>query len=213
MLRRIGLPAGLAGLALAFSACGSDLPTGTNSGDKLASAEVQELVNEFFDLIFSMQLDIPGLNGQLTNPALSLSTVSTPINDSYSSTDACESGGTSSVSATVNGSYDDQAGTGNAKIEGTVDFSQCMFTGQQATYTIDGDPEIGVTADLTISQTSATLDFKLGGGFAFDAGDKSGTCSVDFSVKVTATSTGGTVTASGNVCDINANGLNINFEF
>lgn len=213
MLRRLVVSAGLAGLALAFSACGSDLPTGTNSGDKLATAEVQDLVTALFDRIFSMDLTIPGLGTQLANPALSLSTVATPINDSYSSTDACDVGGTSSVSATVTGNYDEQTGEGNAKIEGTVDFNQCSFTGQQGTYIVDGDPEIGIAANLTIQPQSASLDFKLGGGIAFQAGDKSGTCNVDFSVTVTASSTAANVTASGTVCGVNANGLNINIEF
>jgi len=208
MLRRFVLPAGLAGLALSFSACGSDLPTGTNSGDKLASAEVQDLVTALFDQIFSIDLNIPGLDTHLSNPALSLSAVGTPINDSYSSTDACEAGGTSSVSATVTGNFDEQTGEGNAKIDGTLDFNQCGFTGEQASYTIDGDPEVGVTANLTVKPQTATLDFKIGGGIAFQTGDK-----VDFSVTVTASATGGNVTASGTVCDVNASGLNINFEF
>lgn len=214
MLRRLGLPVGLAGLALAFSACGSSLPTGTNSGDALTTPETQELMNAFFDRVFSIDLTIPGLDSHMANPLLFLSTAaSVPVSDSYSSTDACDGGGTSPVSATASGTYDDQTGDADVKVEGSVGFNQCVFSGTQATYTINGDPSIGVTANFKIRQQSATIDFKFSGGVAFQANDKSGSCNVDLSVTLTLTSTGQNQTASGSVCGVNASDLNIDLNF
>ena len=91
-------------------------------------------------------------------------------------------------------------------------FNQCVFTGSQATYTINGDPSIGVTATFKITEQSATVDFKFSGGVSFLANDKSGSCNVDLSVNVTLTSTGQNQTASGSVCGVNAGNLTIDLN-
>ena len=214
MTRRPTLPAVLAGCALAFAACGDSLPTGTDSGDQLTNAEVQELLVELFDFLENIDLDFAGVQPRISDPRLFLS-VAVPINDSYNATEPCDEGaGTSTVSATITGDVNEQTGEGNVSLDGTIDFNACRVVGEQATYTIDGDPELGITADFEFDgDDDLTVDIRFGGGIAFTTDDeRAGTCAADVRVTLTASGTSFNVTSSGSICGVNAAGLDIEIE-
>ena len=188
------------------AACGDSLPTGTNSGDQLDADEVQELVVELFDLLETIDVNIPGL--QVTDPRLFLSRAGVPIDETFSDSDPCDAGGTALVSGTAQGDVDDETGVGDVTIDATVDFTNCEVEGAEVTYTLQGDPELGIVAEFELGAESITLRIEVGGGFAFATDDeREGTCAVDFNVTITASETTFTETLTGSVCGVNASSL------
>lgn len=207
MLQRI-TPAALAILLMFAAACGDDLPTGENTGDQLTQAEVQGLVLALFDVVESIDVDIPGL--RVADPRLSFSAAAgVPVNETFSGTDECALGGTTSLSGTATGDVDTTANTGKVQLNGTLDFSNCGVPGETTTYTINGAPELGIAATFDFLGTQGIrLTINLGGGIAFATGnERSGTCAVDFKVVFNVTGVGFTETATGSVCGVNASGL------
>lgn len=187
-------------------ACGSDLPTGSNSGDPLAQAEVQELLAEFFDIFEDIDTGIPGL--RITDPRLSFSSAGVPIDETFGGTDSCDLGGSTSVSGTVTGDVDTVTSVGEAVLEATVDFTDCVVAGETTTFTIQGDPEIGVRAEFDFTEDGLGIGIDVQGGFAFVTGDdRSGTCALDLNVTIGVSGLTFTESVSGSVCGVNASGL------
>jgi hypothetical protein len=212
MLKLSGL---LAGLALAAAACGGDsLPTGVNSGDQPSADEVDLLVSELFgDLEDLSTTFAASRQPTLQLPAgLSLSMAGVPIDETINESHPCNGGGTVQVTGSVEGELDDET------FEGAVDFdleqsiNSCVVVGETVTFTVSSEPDIGMTGTLEISETSFSLSFDIGGGLAFTTDDdRSGTCAIDMSLAVTATTDGEnttvTATVSGEVCGRNVNDL------
>ena len=195
----------LTAVALTMGACGDDLPTGNNSGDELEEAEVEALVVEFFDILEQIDVEIPGL--RLTDPRLFLSrtAVPVPVDETFSGSDPCDAGGDVSYSGTAEGEVDDETNEGEVTVEATFEFDDCEIVGETVTYTVQGDPEIGVVADFEITEETVTVTLDAGGGFAFTTDDeREGTCSVDISVTLTVSGTTITETVSGTVCGVDA---------
>jgi hypothetical protein len=170
------VPSVLAGAAVVFAACGDDGGPGggTNSGDALASAEVQELAAELFGVLFSV-----GLGGVAPHAAAPVAegisfAVAEPI---PTSTESCEGGGSISVSGDVDASSD------AISFDITEQFNNCVVEGQSTTFTINGDPNVKMTGDVSVTQTSYSINWDVGGGIRFTTDDnRSGTCSVSISI-------------------------------
>ena len=210
-VRRI-FPAFVAGAALVIAACGDDgLPTGTNSGDQPTAQEVDELVAELFESLADL------FTGGFTSPSvampfapgLSLSVASVPIDETINESAACDGGGTVSVSGSITGDVDEQAGEGDIHMDVTENVNNCLVVGETTTFTINTDPPIRMIGDFSVSQTSISADFNIGGGFRFTTDDdRSGSCAIDIRVDLSITSQGiVNESVSGSVCNRNINSL------
>lgn len=204
----------LTGLAL-FAACGDDGPTGSNTGDELTQAETEELAADLFEVlgeVFTLGFgasEQPVLN--LPNGiSFSASSPAETINETFSSSDSCDGGGTISVSGSVTGDVDDTTGEGNAELELTMNFTNCLVTGQTRQYTVSGDPNITMAGDFEFTQTSFSFTFQVRGGFSFTTDDgRSGTCAVSIDVSGSFDQSTGSSSESvnGSMCGRNINEL------
>jgi hypothetical protein len=173
--------AGFAALGIAVSACSDSGGTGTNSGDPLDADEANALFNQLFSI---------GFGGISSAPAPMKAAAAEPIPETTSS---CPGGG----SVTVSGNVDANSSGGTFDITETI--SGCVVTSDGVAFTVNGDPNIRITGDVTVNQTAQTVDIDMSmkGGFSYSADDgRSGSCAVDVSISVTGTS----ASVTGTVC-------------
>lgn len=189
---------------LVFSACGGDDPTGT-TGDALTAAEAQYLVSAFFG---SLQLiQIPLLE---TGPAaVAGGPARTPYGEVYDdqidATDTCLGGGQTTVDGIITGDVDQAAGTADITATATVDFVNCVVPGETVTFTVNGDPDVGIVGDIVITDQAITIDIDASGGVAFETSDgRSGTCGMDITISANASQAGLEQTLTGSACGQNA---------
>jgi hypothetical protein len=199
--RLLAIPV-LATSLLALSACGGDDPTG-NSGDALTAAEAEFFVSELFGALSLIQI-----------PLLSGVPAQTPYGDVYpdqiDASDQCGGGGLASIVGTITGDVDQQAGTGDINIAATVDFDDCIVPGETVSFTVNGNPDIGMTADISITQTAITIDIGANGGVSYVTSDgRSGSCSMDLAVAASSSSAGISQSLTGTACGQNANTFNV----
>ena len=176
------IAAGFLVLGMAVSACGDDGgAVGTTSGDPLNSTEANAVFNQLFGI---------GFGGLASPPALMAAPAAEPIPET---TTQCPGGGSVTVSGDVSG------GTTSGSFDITETISGCVVTEGGVAFTVNGDPEIRITGDITIGQTleDIDIDMTIRGGFTYSSDDgRSGSCGVDVSISMT----GSTISASGNVC-------------
>ena len=195
-------------ILLSVSACGSDSPAGI-TGDALNAAETQQLVGAFFAVL--ELIDIPLLE---TAPAAVARPAATPYGELYDDqvggVTECEGGGSASVEGLITGDVDQEAGTAALSMTATADFAGCVVPGETTTFTLNGDPDIGLTSDLNISPSAISIDIDTDGYVAFETDDgRSGSCRLNFGVSASATSSGIQETLSGTVCGVNASSLDV----
>ena len=190
------LLAALVAVGLTVTACGDDGGgTGTTSGDPLTTSEVDAILSELFDIGF----DVGGQSA-----AASASATPIPFDESISESAACPGGGSVSLSGNISGSVDDVTFVGNLDMTLTEDISGCVITSGTKKFTVNGDPNITITASMTFTQTSLTGTFTMKGGFKYTSNDgRSGSCGIDMSVNLA------TLDATGNVCGQSASGINV----
>lgn len=193
----------LAATMLSVSACGGDDPTG-NSGDSLTPLEAQALVSAFFLALDG--IDIPLLD--TGGPA------ATPYGDVYpdviESQDECFGGGSTTVDGLITGDVDEQAGTAVISAEADVDFINCVVPTETVAFTLNGDPDVHLSADIDISETAITIDIAMAGDVAFVGSDgRSGTCAIDLSVAAGASPNGVNQTLLGSACGTSANNFDV----
>lgn len=182
MSRASRFAAGFLVVALAFSACGDDGgPVGTNSGDPLTEAEANALFNQLFGMGF----------GEVASPPAMMAPAAEPIPETST---ACPGGGSVTISGSVN------AGTNSASFDITETISGCIVTEGVVVFTVNGDPSIRITGDITIDQSTQDIemDMTVRGGIRFSTDDdRDGSCAIDVSISLTSSS----VSASGQVCN------------
>lgn len=198
----------LAASILAFSACGSDSPTG-NSGDALTAAEAEFLVSEFFNALELIQ--IPLLD---TGPAAASGLARTPYGELYdpviAASGPCAGGGLTSVNGAITGDVDETANTADITASATVDFTGCVVPGETISYTLNGNPDVGLTADIAITQTSISIDIGVDGAVSYETTDgRSGSCALDLTVAASQSALGFSQTLGGTACGASAGQFDI----
>lgn len=197
----------LTAAALAFlPACGSDSPTG-DTGDALTMIEAQELVTAFFDLL--ELIDIPPLE---TGPAAVPAAV--PYGDLYddviSGQMECDGSGFASLQGLITGDVDDPAGTADITATATATFVDCVHIGETSTLTIQGNPNIGIMADIVITEATIDITIEIDGGLSYTATDgRTGTCAMDLTVTASASSAGVVEGLTGSACGINGSSIDV----
>ncbi len=187
MRRTTRLAATASALALVLAGCGSDI--GTNSGDPLTQEEAGEIFAQ-------LQNAVAGALGSASAPATvsppEVLAVPIPTNSA-----SCPAGGSVSVS----GNADETANGITFSL--TEEISNCGIVYNTITFTVDGDPNIKISGDISIGgdmEISGTYDMK--GGFLYSADDgRAGSCAVDASVNFT------TFNVDGSLC---GHGLTVN---
>jgi len=126
-------------------------------------------------------------------------------------TEPCDAGGTGTLTGTISGDIDAEAGTADLNILATADFSGCrIYISEVNMITIDGQPDVEFDADLLINDTADTETdvVDVSGAVAFTTTDgRSGTCSIDAVVTIMSTATTDSWSATGTVCGVNAASL------
>ena len=204
----------VAGVALLAAACGDSLPTGVNSGHQPTAQEVDVLVSALFgDLEDLSEAFAASRQPTLQLPAgLSLSMAGVPIDETINETAPCGGGGTIGVTGSIEGELDDETFEGSVDFDLTESINGCVVVGETVTFTVDSEPDIGIVGSLEITETTFSLSFEIGGGLAFITDDeREGTCAIEMSLSITATTSGdsqsATATVSGSVCGRSINDL------
>lgn len=189
------LLAALLAVGLTVAACGDDGGgTGTTSGDELTMSELNTIFGELFEIAFG----VGGLSSAASAPAAPV-----PFNQSISQTEACPEGGSVSLSGNLSGTIDDVTLEGNLDMTLTESISGCIIASGTKKFTVDGDPNIQITASVTF-RPGISGTFTLKGGFKFTSDDgRSGSCGIDMSVNLA------TEAVTGNVCGRSAGGINV----
>lgn len=205
--RLLAIPV-LAASVFALAACGDDdSPTG-NSGDAVSAAEAQFLVAAFFEALDA--IDIPPL--ETAGPA---GPAQTPYGELYddeiSGTNECFGGGFSTIQGLITGDVDEETGDADIDVNATVDFTTCIVPASETVaYTLDGAPDIDVIADIVIAGQLVSIDIDFDGAVDFLTSDgRTGTCALDLTVSASADEAGVSESASGSVCGVSANQLQI----
>ncbi len=171
------LIAGFAALGLSVSACGGDDDvTGANSGDQLTTTESLAVFSE-------LQL---ALSSALTAPMAAAAAEPIP-----NTTADCPGGGSISISGDVNENGD------NFTFSIDENINNCVVMAGGVTFTVNGDPRINISGDITINQSTFafTGTFDMTGGFRYTSDDnRSGSCAMDVSFNF------GTGAISGTIC-------------
>ncbi len=202
MTRRAFPLAVLTAGALLVSSCGGSSPTG-NSGDALTADEAYAVADEMFTLLQLVDISL------FDNPPVaSGSPAATPYGEIYDDQidegAACLKGGTGSIVGTISGDVDQEAGSADLSVDATADFDGCGV-GEAQTITLDGNPDVGISADVLFSPTASSIDLDAQGNVSYSTSDgRNGTCAVDMSVAVSAGETGADQTLSGTVCGVDA---------
>lgn len=197
-------------MLLTVSACGDDSPAGI-TGDALNAAETQQLVGAFF--IVLEVIDIPLLDN-FYGPAAGARPAATPYGELYDDeidgVTECLGGGSASVTGLITGDVDQEAETADISVSATADLVACVVPGEATTFTLNGDPDVDLSAEITITPTAISIDISTDGDVAFSTNDgRSGSCSLNFGVSASATQAGVIQNLTGTVCGISASSLDI----
>jgi hypothetical protein len=205
--RRLVTSLSLVLVAFSVSACKDD-PTGT-TGDALSAAETAQMVSAIFFVL--QELEIPLLDG----PSATSGPAATPYGDLYDDeVDVeinCDEVGAATMTGLITGDVDQEDGTADLDMDATMDFVNCMVFGEDVVLTLDGNPDVEISADIIITESLITLSIDTEGSVAFTTSDdREGTCGVNLTISASASEAGGVVeTLSGSVCGVNASGLDI----
>jgi hypothetical protein len=179
----------------ALAACSADGVTET-TGDLLSDQELLEVFTALSTLGSDI-LPVAAVAAPVDGPQL----VEVPVDESFSESAACPEGGTVSISGNVKGTVDNETFDADLDFDLTEDFSYCgVTTESQLLFTFDGQPDIDITGNMTISgeNVSGTLSYQ--GGFAWATDDgRAGVCGVDFGVSFSSSTQSGSW--SGRICN------------
>ena len=194
----------LTACALLLSACGGDDPTG-NSGDSVTTAEASILIQSLFTFV--------GDNLPLFAPAAAPARVAYGelYDPNIDATEECDVGGSATLTGTISGDVDNEAGTADLNVLASVDTNGCRFYISEVNIiTLDSQPDVEFDADLVMDEVADTETdvVAVSGTVAFTITDgRSGTCSIDAVVTIVSTGTGEQWTATGTVCGVGAASL------
>lgn len=207
--RRLATMTSLTLALVVLTACGDDSPTEA-TGDALTVGETQEVVTAFFDLL--ELIEIPLLDGggaPVAGPA------AVPYGDLYDDVIdgqiQCDlPGGTATAVGLITGDVDPVAETADIMVSATVDAVNCAHVGETSTITLDGDPDVGLGGEISITPVSIDITIDVDGGFSFTTDDgRTGTCPMDFTVTASSSEGGLSEVISGTACGVNAAQLQV----
>jgi hypothetical protein len=188
---------------LAATACSDD-------ADSLNALETQALVAEFFDLLELVEIPLldPG-------PAAASGPALVPYGDAYDDEidgeSACDAGGAGTITGLITGDVDPVDETGDVTVTATADFVGCVQVGEVSTLTLDGDPDVGIIANIVVTEGSISIIIDTNGAIAWRSNDdRSGTCVIDLTITATEDEvTGIDQSASGRACGASAATLDL----
>jgi hypothetical protein len=182
----------LTSLTLLVAACSGDSVTET-TGDMLSEQEVQELFTALSAINGAV---LPLAAPQAAGPQLT----PIPVDESFNESAPCPSGGSLSVSGNIKGTVDDETFAADLEFDLTQDMSNCgVTTASLVQFTLNGEPDINIAGDMSMSETDFSGSLSYTGGFAWVTDDeRSGTCGVNFDVSFSSASQSGTY--SGQIC-------------
>ena len=118
---------------------------------------------------------------------------------SSTETAPCPKGGTTTAQISMNVNADGSTGTGSV----TQTFNACKAESSTGRlWTFNGSPNIKTNFSFTFNPTTEAGSFTATqtGGLNFESDVASGRCSINLSMSLTSTATGGTMNVSGTVC-------------
>jgi hypothetical protein len=192
------------GLVVFLAACGSDSPTGVNSGDQLTDAEIQALLSEL-GAVFEQTgggFTASRHSGLAAAPAARIT-----VEEGFDVSVPCQSGSVG-VDGSVNGWVDDQTFEAELAMAFNWTFNACLVPAETITITVSGeDPSIALDMDFLLTEEEISLSGTLNGGFSFVTSDeREGSCSIEITSDASYNSTTQTATSSssGTVCGVSA---------
>jgi len=187
MKRSTRLLAAAASVTIAVSACGGD-STGTNAGDPLS---VQEALDVYAALNQALAQAFGGVAGPAASPGATMDAIPAV-------TANCPAGGNVRVSGSYDSNINSQTGMGDFSFTFKEEINDCKVTSGGNEFTVNGDPDISITGDLTIGENfSFTGTYAMTGGFGYTGDGRSGSCAMDVSVDY------GDFSVSGSICGQN----------
>lgn len=183
-------------MLVAVAACGDS--TTEVVGD-LSQAEAEALAEVVGSTMFSSATSNPP-DAQAGAPSR------TPVSgsESISGTLPCELGGTVTVSGDLEFSGDTETQV-DASYSITQVHDGCVAASQDGiVFTLDGAPSVSAGLNMSISQSSLSMDGGYQGAVDWATDDSEGTCTVDITLDIEANGLDETVSASmaGTVCGI-----------
>lgn len=177
---------------VAAAGCGDS--TGPSDLGPEASMEIATtLMFEIIDLGFSVGF---GGDDATSNPAGPDDLAANTTN--FSETAPCDLGGTIAVQGSVTDNISQQ-GSGTLAFNLRQRPNGCVIGTSQGHFTVNGDPELTVTANMAVSQWSpTTFVMTFGGGFQWNGGGGSGRCAMNLTYDFDYTTMA--FSASGHVC-------------
>ncbi len=192
------------GLVAFLAACGSDTPTGVNSGDQLTDAEIQALLTALGDVFDQTGGGVVASRqaGLAAAPADRIT-----VEESFDVSVPCQSGSVG-VDGSVDGWVDDVTFEAELNMAFNWTFNACLVPTETVTITVSGeDPSIALDMDFVLTEDEISLSGTLDGGFSFTTSDeRTGSCLIDVTSSASYNGTTQTATASssGTVCGVTA---------
>lgn len=183
-------------LATGLVACGDDDPSGPLAGDDLTAAEAEVMMEALAE---AGGLAVTGFGGaQAAAPSRA------PFGPvSVEETVDCPQGGSIALSGSISGDTADD-GTGTVDYSFTQLHQACQSTAESAAtvWTFDGDPDVTVDMEMTITESSFTMDGVQQGAVQWSSEGRSGTCGIDVTYTFSGSQSGASFSGSvsGTVC-------------
>ena len=180
---------------VSFLAACSDGGVSPTEGDPLTELESEALAGELLEGAFSGMT--AGLTGQGTqSPSLSQVPVSFSLDITH--VESCEGSGTIDLAVSMSGTIDDVTGEGDLSLDIVETMNDCVVTVETVVFTVNGNPNITMTGDFTMSGQDISGTFGFNGGFSYTAADgRQGSCGVDVDIVFSPTS----LSYTGTVCN------------
>ncbi|HEX6067139.1 MAG TPA: hypothetical protein VFZ04_23045 [Longimicrobiales bacterium] len=183
-------------LPVMLAACSDDGSGPNNTGDPLTRAEALMIA-----AAVSGSIQTTSAAPTVTSAQDGAAAVPITFTQEHESTHPCPSGGSLTLSWTVSGTADAEAGVFELDLDGTHKPSACAYPHQGLTFSITGDPDLDFSAHMAFAshQPSEPFTANIAGAFNWTASDgRSGHCSVQYA-EVT-DFVAGQRTVDGNVC-------------
>jgi hypothetical protein len=173
-----------------------------NSGDPLTEDEIQLVFLAISDAFSNLSFA----------PAAGPARAQISVNESFNGSAPCSEGGTISANGSANGTVDDVTYELDLTYMLRMTPNGCAVPTETEVITLDGAPYLQLDMDFLLTETTIEVSGSQSGGIAFTSTDgRSGSCAFDVQFTTTANldTLEGTSSASGTVCGVSANGLQV----
>jgi hypothetical protein len=179
---------------ISIAGCGDDV-TGT---DNLSEAEAQELAFAVLTAAFSSWSQVPVEPMSAAGPAL----VPYSYSETWEGTAPCAAGGTVAIDASFDASGDDETGAATIEMSLTQVHSACVVETAEGTFTLTGNPNVGVDLSIETEDGEAlSFDGDIVGALDWQHDGRSGSCAIAYTFSANFSATGiGSFSVNGNVC-------------